>query len=74
MSRIRQGVDKIFFMKCPVKCFECGTFTMYMDLSKDHQHIACERCEIVWCALCISRIEVKISREWLEQQRAAELN
>ena len=57
-----------------MKCFECGTFTMHIDLSKDHQHIACERCEIVWCALCISRIEVTISREWLAQQRTAQLN
>ena len=69
-----KGLIRFFFVKCPVKCFECGTFTMHMDLSKDHQHIACERCEIVWCALCISRIEVKISREWLEQQRLASLN
>ena len=69
-----KGLIRFFFVKCPVKCFECGTFTMHMDLSKDHQHIACERCEIIWCALCISRIDVKISRQWLEQQRSAELN
>ena len=69
-----KGLIRFFFVKCPVKCFECGTFTMHMDLSKDHQHIACERCEIVWCALCISRVEVKISREWLDQQRIASLN
>jgi hypothetical protein len=61
-------------MKCPVKCFECGTFTMHLDLSQDHQHIACERCEIIWCAVCISRVDVKISREWLAQQRNAQLN
>jgi len=61
-------------MRCPVKCFECGTFTMSLDLSKDHQHIACERCETVWCAVCVARVEIKISREWLEQRRLAELN
>jgi len=33
-----------------------------------------EKCERVWCAVCIARIEVKISPEWLKQQRAAELN
>jgi hypothetical protein len=70
----RQEISKIFFVRCPVKCFECGTFTMSLDLSKDHQHIACERCETVWCAVCIARIEVKISPEWLKQQRIAELN
>jgi len=50
---------------------------MSIDLSKDHQHIACEKCETVWCAVCVGRIEVKISREWLEQsqaRRAAQLN
>src|SRR5229473_680027 len=31
-----QEIVKIFFMRCPVKCFECGTFTMSLDLSKDH--------------------------------------
>jgi len=51
-----------------VKCLECGTFTMSIDLSKDHQHIACEKCERVWCAVCVGRIEVKISRQWLDQQ------
>jgi hypothetical protein len=45
-----------------------------MDLSKDHQHIACERCESIWCAVCIARVEFKISREWLEQHRSASLN
>jgi len=69
-----KGLIRFFFVRCPVKCFECGTFTMYMDLSKDHQHIVCERCEIIWCAMCISRVEVKISREWLDQQRKAALN
>jgi hypothetical protein len=69
-----KGLIRFFFMKCPVKCFECGTYTMEMDLSKDHQHIACERCEIIWCAVCLGRIDVKISREWLKQRRSAELN
>jgi len=41
---------------------------MSIDLSKDHQHIACEKCERVWCAVCVGRIEVKISRQWLDQQ------
>jgi hypothetical protein len=61
-------------VRCPVKCFECGAFTMILDMSKDHQHIACEKCERVWCAVCIARFEVKISREWLEQMRVAHLN
>ena len=69
-----KGLIRFFFVRCPVKCFECGTFTMELDLSKDHQHIACERCETVWCAVCLGRIEVKISRQWLEQSRAASLN
>src|SRR5205807_9766483 len=41
---------------------------MSIDLSKDHQHIACEKCERVWCAVCVGRVEVKISRQWLDQQ------
>ena len=61
-------------MRCPVKCLECGTYTMSLDLSKDHQHIACEKCETVWCAVCVGRVEVKISREWLAQQNVAHLN
>jgi hypothetical protein len=61
-------------MRCPVKCLECGTYTMSLDLSKDHQHIACEKCETVWCAVCVARVEVKISREWLAQQQSAHLN
>jgi len=61
-------------VRCPVKCFECGTFTMTLDLSKDHQHIACEHCERIWCAVCVGRVEVKISREWLDRQRLAQLN
>jgi hypothetical protein len=50
---------------------------MSLDLSKDHQHIACEKCETVWCAVCVGRVEVKISREWLAQsarQQVAHLN
>jgi hypothetical protein len=47
---------------------------MSLDLSKDHQHIACERCEKVWCAVCIARVEVKISQAWLDQRQKAELN
>ena len=61
-------------MKCPVPCFECGTFTMLLDLEQDHQHIACERCERIWCARCIGRFELKVSEGWLEQQRVAALN
>jgi len=61
-------------MKCPVPCFECGTFTMELDLEQDHQHIACERCERVWCAVCIGRVEINISAEWLKRQRVAHLN
>ena len=61
-------------MKCPVQCFECGTFTMELDLERDHQHIFCENCERVWCAVCIGRVEVRISQEWLQRQRVAHLN
>lgn len=56
-------------MKCPVPCLECGTFTMLLDLDQDHQHIACERCERVWCAQCIGRFEIQISEKWLEEQQ-----
>jgi hypothetical protein len=49
-------------------------FTMEMDLDKDHQHIVCQRCERVWCAVCIGRFEVDISDRWLKQQRVAHLN
>jgi hypothetical protein len=49
-------------------------FTMELDLTQDHQHIACERCERVWCAVCIARTEVEISPEWLQRQRVAHLN
>jgi len=61
-------------VRCPVKCFECGTYTMSLDLTKDHQHIVCEHCERIWCAVCIARVEVKISQQWMAQQRAAQLN
>ena len=61
-------------MKCPVPCFECGTFTMELDLERDHQHIVCESCERVWCAVCIGKVEVQISSEWLKRQRVAHLN
>jgi hypothetical protein len=47
---------------------------MELDLQRDHQHIACERCERVWCAVCVGRVEIKISPKWLEQQRVASLN
>jgi hypothetical protein len=50
---------------------------MSLDLTKDHQHIACEKCETVWCAVCVARIDVKISPQWLTEQRArhvAQLN
>jgi len=60
-------------MKAPVPCFECGTFTMELDLTLDHQHLACERCERIWCARCLGRFEVKISGEWFKRQRAAAL-
>ena len=61
-------------MKCPVPCFECGMFTMEMDMDKDHQHLHCERCERVWCTVCIARFEIPISEEWLKRQRTAHLN
>ena len=61
-------------MRCPVKCFECETYTMSLDLSMDHQHIACERCEKVWCAVCIARIDIEISSEWMDRRRVAHLN
>jgi Fe2+ or Zn2+ uptake regulation protein len=61
-------------VKCPVKCFECGTYTMELDLEQDHQHLFCEKCERVWCAVCIGRFEVQISPQWLERQRVAQLN
>jgi hypothetical protein len=47
---------------------------MELDLEQDHQHIACERCERVWCAVCVARVEFTISPEWLRQQRMAALN
>lgn len=47
---------------------------MELDLEKDHQHIACEKCERVWCAVCLGRAEVSISSEWLKRQNVAHLN
>ena len=61
-------------MRCPVPCFECGSFTMELDMSLDHQHIACQRCERIWCAQCIGRFELKVSDEWLKRRRVAALN
>jgi hypothetical protein len=61
-------------MKTPVPCFECGTFTMVLDLELDHQHLACERCERVWCAVCIARLDVVISPEWQRRRQVAHLN
>jgi hypothetical protein len=49
-------------------------FTMEMDMEQDHQHLFCQRCERVWCAICIGRFEVEVSEEWLKRQRAAHLN
>jgi hypothetical protein len=49
-------------------------FTMEMDLDKDHQHLVCQRCERVWCAKCIARVEIKVSERWLKQQKVAHLN
>ncbi len=59
----------IMVMRCPVPCLECGTFTMNLDLGKDHQHLVCTRCEQVWCFKCIGRAEIKISAKWIEEQR-----
>jgi len=61
-------------VRCPVPCFECGSFTMELDMSLDHQHIACQRCERIWCAQCIGRFELKVSDEWLKRRRVAALN
>lgn len=61
-------------MKVPAPCLECGTFTMQMDMTLDHQHVACERCERVWCAVCLGRWEVEISPEWLRRRQVASLN
>jgi predicted alpha/beta-hydrolase family hydrolase len=47
---------------------------MHLDLSMDHQHIACERCEKVWCAVCIARIDIEISPQWMERRSVAHLN
>jgi hypothetical protein len=47
---------------------------MQMDMSLDHQHIACERCERIWCAVCLGRFAVHVSPEWLRQRQAAALN
>jgi hypothetical protein len=43
---------------------------MSLDLSKDHQPVACEKCETVWCAVCVARVDVKISPQWLAEQWA----
>jgi len=61
-------------VRCPVPCFECGSFTMELDMSLDHQHIACQQCERIWCAQCVGRFELRISDEWLKRQRVAALN
>ena len=55
--------------RCPVPCLDCGTFTMNLDMDKDHQHLVCSRCEQVWCFVCIAKAEIKISPKWLEEQR-----
>jgi hypothetical protein len=47
---------------------------MQMDMNLDHQHIACERCEVVWCAVCVGRFEIRVSPEWVRRQRVASLN
>jgi hypothetical protein len=47
---------------------------MVLDITQAHQHIACERCERVWCAKCIGRWEIEISAEWLQRQKIAALN
>jgi hypothetical protein len=47
---------------------------MVLDLELDHQHLACERCELVWCAVCIARVDVAISPEWQRRRQVAHLN
>ena len=61
-------------MKAPVLCLDCREQYMDLDLNKDHQHLVCPHCEMVWCAVCIARIEVPISEEWRRRQRVAHLN
>ena len=55
-------------MKAPVLCLDCHEACMDLDLNKDHQHLVCPSCEMVWCAICIGRFEVKVSPKWLEGQ------
>jgi len=47
---------------------------MELDLERDHQHLMCESCERVWCAVCLGRFEVKVSPEWLKRRHVAHLN
>jgi hypothetical protein len=61
-------------VKAPVLCLDCKEQYMDLDLSRDHQHLVCPGCEQVWCAVCIARVEVKISEEWLRRARVAHLN
>jgi hypothetical protein len=61
-------------MKAPVLCLDCHEQYMDLDLTKDHQHLVCPGCERVWCAVCIARVEVTISEEWLKRARVAHLN
>ena len=63
-----------FVVKAPVLCLDCKEQYMDLDLSKDHQHLVCPGCERVWCAVCIARVEVQISDEWLRRARVAHLN
>ena len=61
-------------MKAPVLCMDCKEHYMELDLGLDHQHLTCPGCEVVWCAVCIARVEVPISEEWRRRQRVAHLN
>jgi hypothetical protein len=54
-------------MKAPVPCLRCKTYSMEMDMSKDHQHIQCQNCAAMWCLICTT---VEVDPEWLRQVQA----
>ena len=66
--------DRAVLAELVTAIHDSGARAIGLDLELDHQHIACERCERVWCAVCIGRAEIEISPEWLKRRAVAHLN
>lgn len=63
-------------LRIPLPCMRCKTYSMEMDMDKEHQHIVCSNCEAVWCLQCKT---IEVDPQWLQevlavQQQASKAN